>query len=96
MLVLALTGLDNYYACMPLRMHSSYPVSTETFPNRGYEDVLTTLHRLNDRLGSVDVDNNLVARFVVIGGANLVLRGIKPTTPDIDLLASDEVFSVMK
>lgn len=31
--------------------------------------------------------------FLIIGGAALVLRGIKPTTEDLDMLVSDDAFS---
>jgi len=31
--------------------------------------------------------------YFVVGGANLVLRGIRPDTTDLDMLVSDEIFS---
>lgn len=34
--------------------------------------------------------------YFIIGGANLVLRGVKPTTPDIDALVSEELFHTLE
>ncbi len=34
--------------------------------------------------------------YFVIGGANLVLRDIKPATPDVDMLVSSDVFDILK
>lgn len=51
-------------------------------PLRNRFDILSTL-------GELALPKN---QYFVIGGANLVLRGIKSVTPDIDALVSDELF----
>lgn len=68
---------------------SSYPATQELLHERGRQDILETLDRFNERLGEFSDE------FVVIGGANLVLRGIKRTTVDVDILVSDGVFCTM-
>lgn len=50
--------------------------------------IVRTLDRFNEHL------DELANQFVVIGGANMVLRGLKRATTDIDLLVSDDVFRV--
>ena len=52
--------------------------------------ILDTLDELNNRLGEFSEE------FVVIGGANLVLRRLRSETTDIDILASDEAFTAMQ
>ena len=61
----------------------TYPViTTERLPRVGKEAILRTLGYLG--LGRSD--------YFVIGGANLVLRGIKATTEDVDMLVSGDTF----
>lgn len=47
---------------------------------------------IHDILSTLQVMDLNPEHYFVIGGANLVLRGIKPTTPDIDALVSGELF----
>lgn len=69
---------------------NTYPFVGETLPDKGFPEIVVTLDRLNDRLHELRDD------FVVIGGANLVLRGIRRATTDIDMLVSDDVFTRMQ
>ncbi len=73
-----------------LQTFSSYPTITETLPDRGAPDIFETLDELNARLG----ENS--GEFVIIGGANLVLRGIRRATVDLDVLVSEGAFESMK
>lgn len=58
----------------------------------------------NDRLNMITIRDDFIAdpalsynrdRLIVIGGANLVLRGIVDYTPDIDLLAPKSFLELM-
>ena len=55
---------------------------TPTIPVCGEVDILATLHLLE-----MPRDE-----YFVIGGANMVLRGIKEVTSDLDVLVSDALF----
>lgn len=55
-------------------------------PFLGERKIIQTLHHLS----------LLEGEYFIIGGANLVLRGIKIATPDIDMLVNDEVFERLK
>lgn len=55
-------------------------------PVFGEPKIIETLHYL--RL--------LPDEYIIIGGANLVLRGIDTATSDIDMLVTDEVFTRLK
>ncbi len=80
---------DNF-AMNRLQTFSSYPTITETLPARSSTEIFETLDELNARLG----ENS--GEFVIIGGANLVLRGIRRATVDVDILVSDDTFVAMK
>ncbi len=54
------------------------------------EDIHNALGYLGLGAGRTDLTN---VRFFLIGGANLVMRGIRDTAPDIDMLVSDDIFS---
>ena len=73
-----------------LRTISSYPYITETLPNRTYDDIIETLDDLNERLGAHEDE------LIVIGGANMVLRGLRRATTDVDILVSEGAFEEMK
>lgn len=60
----------------------NYVPTAEILPNVGQKEILCTMRYLD----LPDSD------YFVIGGANLVLRGIKSSTPDLDMLVSEEVF----
>lgn len=66
----------------------SYPeiTSAKRLPELGKMAIFATM----DYLKLADTE------YFVIGGANLVLRGIKRATPDLDVLVSDEVFELLK
>ncbi len=68
---------------------TSYAGSSEHLPLRGAEEIIDTLDQLNVRLGEFSEE------FVVIGGANLVLRGLRNRTTDIDILTSVSAFEKM-
>lgn len=68
---------------------SSYPVILEKLPQRNMRAIIDTLDMLNERLGEFSDE------FVVIGGASMVLRNLRATTTDIDILSSDAAFSRM-
>jgi hypothetical protein len=82
--------LNEYTSNMASQQHTFYPVNLERLTPREKLDIVTTLNSLNDRLGANSEE------FFVIGGANLVLRGIRKVTEDIDLLVSDDAFSAME
>jgi hypothetical protein len=70
----------------------SYPVATKKtapYPERDRWAIHETLDAFNEKLGVLE------NYYVIIGGANLVLRGIRRATTDIDLLVSNEVFAEM-
>lgn len=69
---------------------SAYPEAPKALPRRGLLEILISLDELNDRLGEFREE------FVIIGGANLVLRRMRLNTPDIDLLVSDNAFEAMQ
>lgn len=75
---------------MSLPLFSSYPYTTEALELKERGDIVRTLDCLNDRLGEYSEE------FVIIGGANLVLRSIKRATTDVDILVSDGAFEVIK
>lgn len=63
---------------------SFYPqVEAKSLPQLGEEAIFESLYELG-----IPEEG-----YVVIGGANLVLRGIRGTTEDIDILVSDELFT---
>jgi len=75
---------------MPFTTFSSYSPSVEKLPQRNMGHILDTLDELSHRLGEFSEE------FVVIGGANLVLRRLRPQTTDVDILASDAAFDAMR
>lgn len=79
-----------YTATMSLPLFSSYSYPTEVLELREVGSIIKTLDRLNDRLGEFSEE------FVIIGGANLVLRGIRRATTDVDLLVSDGAYDFMQ
>lgn len=64
----------------------SYPqmVIKEALPRVGKEEILRTL-------GTISI----YSEYFVIGGANLVLRDIKPDTEDVDMLVSQKLFDIL-
>lgn len=58
-------------------------------PDRNYDDIVSTLDALNIRLVHK-------GELVVIGGANMVLRGLRRATTDVDILVSEGAFAEMK
>lgn len=75
---------------MQLPLFTSYSYTAEVLVDRDIGDIFDTLDLLNDRLG------RHAEEFVIIGGANLVLRGIRRATTDVDILVSDGAFEVMQ
>ncbi len=65
---------------------TSYQATSEKLPLLGEEAILETLYE-------VGLPEEL---YIVLGGANMVLRGIKPTTQDVDLLVSEEGFALLR
>jgi len=61
---------------------TDYPPIVESLPRVGEEAILKTLGYLS--LHEMD--------YFVIGGANLVLRGMKEVTEDLDMLVSEDAF----
>lgn len=61
---------------------SFYPIRSEVLQPRSSIGIINTLDRLQLPY----------YKYFVIGGANLVLREVIETTPDIDILVSDELF----
>jgi len=65
-------------------------------PRGEYVDVATA--ETLPHLGKMAIHSTLAylqlptTRYFLLGGANLVLRGIRQRTPDIDMLVSEEVF----
>ena len=70
--------------------YSTYPGTTDTLPERNMDAIQNTLQTFNQKL------EDLSDQYVIIGGANLVLREIVRATTDIDVLVSEEVFSTMQ
>ena len=75
------------YKSLPL--FTSYTTTAEVLPDRGAQEIVETLDELNIRLRERSEE------FVIIGGANLVLRGIRRATVDIDMLVSEGAFNAM-
>lgn len=75
---------------MALPLLSTYSETIEQLPHRGMLEILDTLDELNNRLGEFSEE------FVVIGGANLVLRRLREKTTDIDILTSSGAFLCMQ
>jgi hypothetical protein len=69
-----------------LRPYSEYVETKETLPLRERDHILTTLGKL-----SMPKDE-----YFVLGGANMVLRGIKYYTPDVDVLVSNNLFGRLR
>ncbi len=57
----------------------------EALPQRGVEAVHEALYEIG-----LPEDH-----YIVVGGANMVLRGIKQTTEDVDILVSQEAYNVL-
>lgn len=70
---------------MPIRTES-YVETPEHLPLLGEDEILAT----------IDYLNMPTSDYFVLGGANLVLRGIKYTTPDLDVLVSDSLFESLQ
>ncbi len=64
----------------------SYKDTPEHLPLLGEDEILVT----------IDYLNMPTSDYFVIGGANLVLRGIKYSTPDLDVLVSDSLFESLQ
>lgn len=62
---------------------NTYFAPKQTLPLMDIEDIHATIDHLDLPISD----------YFVIGGANLVLRGIKHATEDVDLLVSDHVFA---
>lgn len=65
---------------------STYRATPETLPQLGEEAIVETLYE-------VGLPEEM---YIVLGGANMVLRGIKQTTQDVDLLVSEEGFALLR
>ncbi len=63
-----------------------YLASPQGLPKLGEEAIFETLYE-------VGLPEEV---YIVLGGANMVLRGIKPTTQDIDMLVSEEGFELLR
>lgn len=64
----------------------SYIETPEHLPLLGEDEILAT----------IDYLNMPTSDYFVLGGANLVLRGIKHSTPDLDVLVSDSLFESLQ
>ena len=71
---------------MTSRIESYNGQTLEQLPLLGEKEILTTINYLG-----MPVDE-----YFVIGGANLVLRGIKNLTPDLDVLVSSDLFESLQ
>lgn len=58
----------------------------ETLPLLGEEEIIATVDNLKLPINE----------YFILGGANLVLRGIKHSTPDLDVLVSDALFASLQ
>jgi len=67
---------------MSRSLYDTTPASIEVLPQLGEAAVIESLTSL-----SLGLD-----QYIVLGGANKVLRGIKPLTEDVDLLVSNAAF----
>ncbi len=63
-----------------------YVEAPPDLPKRGIGEIMQTL-------GYLVLPND---EYFVIGGANLVLRGIKEVTPDIDMLVTESIFANLR
>lgn len=63
-------------------LEAEYITTPNDLPLRGRSEIFETLGKL-----AMPVDE-----YFVLGGANMVLRGIKPTTVDIDVLVTHSLF----
>src|SRR5579885_2730784 len=61
----------------------TYPALKEKLLPKDKQAILKTLGYLSLKQ----------SQYFVIGGANMVLRGIKDTTPDLDMLVSEDTFN---
>jgi hypothetical protein len=64
------------------RLEAEYVVTPNNLPLKGKEAIIETLGKL-----AMPKEE-----YFVLGGANMVLRGIKPSTVDIDVLVSRSLF----
>ena len=74
---------------------SDYPVEPKK-DARSLEYVKPRNFKIEQIIRSIGKLSLNPGEFAVIGGANLVLRNIKTSTPDIDLLVSESAFDILR